>query len=140
MFGVKLTRNAQTVYLAQFRLTRGFVTTNAFLGSSGTDWKQKSSWLSRCVRFVIARHSPERNLERGLPTKAPEKNRPNRSEAAWKAILSGPLVEEIIAKSRPFSHISGPMQQNFSADQSTAEDAVRCEPFSGPKFPASREF
>src|SRR6202167_6633675 len=92
MFGVKLTRNAQTVYLAQFRLTRGFVTTNAFLGSSGTDWKQKSSWLSRCVRFVIARYSPERFLEEGLPMEAPEKNRRNRREVSQGAIFSSAVA------------------------------------------------
>ena len=29
-------------------------------GRSSAGWKQKSNWLSRYVRFVIAKHSPER--------------------------------------------------------------------------------
>jgi hypothetical protein len=41
---------------------------------SENHWEQKSSRLSRCLRTVIAKHSPERVLERGLPMKAPEKN------------------------------------------------------------------
>jgi len=44
--------------------------------------KQKSSWLSRCVRSVIADHSPERVLETGLLMKAPEKNPPDEREVA----------------------------------------------------------
>jgi hypothetical protein len=35
--------------------------------------KQKSSWLSRCVRIVIAKHSPLAILECGLPMWAVEK-------------------------------------------------------------------
>ena len=61
---------------------------NALLGEQ---WKQKSSWLSRCVRFVIAKHSPERVFEKGLPMEAPEKNRCNRSEATQGPIFSGPI-------------------------------------------------
>jgi len=51
----------------------GLAPTNALLGRSSTEWKQESSWLSRTVRFVIAKHSPERVLERGLPMEAREK-------------------------------------------------------------------
>ena len=64
---------------------------------------------------MIAKHSPERVLERGLPMEAPEKNRCNRSEAVQEAIFSGPVGEGNIAKSRPFSHISIAMPQDFSA-------------------------
>jgi hypothetical protein len=38
--------------------------------------------LSRCVRFVIAKSSPDRVLETGLLVEAPEKNHCNESEAA----------------------------------------------------------
>jgi hypothetical protein len=54
---------------------------NVLLGKSSAECKQASSWLSRCVRFVIAKHSPMWVLERGLPMGAPEKNGCNRSEA-----------------------------------------------------------
>src|ERR1700688_3940629 len=84
-------------------------------GKSSADWEQKSSWLSRCVRFVIARHSPERVLERALPMEAPEKNRCNSSEVAHGAIFSGPVGEGNTAKTRPFSHISGSTDWSFSA-------------------------
>ena len=78
-------------------------------------WKQKSSWLSRCVRFVIAIHSPERVLESGLPMEAPEKNRCNSSEAAQGPIFSGPVSGGNTAKSRPFSYISRATEWGFSA-------------------------
>jgi len=93
--------------------------------------EQKSSWLSRCVRFVIARHSPERVLERGLPMEAPEKNRCNRSEPAQGQIFSGPVGGGNTAKSRPFSRISREMQQNFSA----VETAWRREQDSNSGYP-----
>ena len=71
---------------------------NALLGKSSAEWKQKSSWLSRCVRFVIARHSPERVLEKGLPMEAREKNRCNRSEATQRPIFSGPICLSLAKK------------------------------------------
>jgi hypothetical protein len=50
---------------------------------------------------------------------APEKNRCNRSEPAQGQIFSGPVGGGNTAKSRPFSHISRAMQQNFSALETT---------------------
>ncbi len=94
--------------------------------------RQKSSRLSRCVRFVIARHSPERVLEKGLPMEAPEKNRCNRSEPAQGQIFSGPVGRGNTAKSRPFPHISRAIEQNFSA----VETAWRRGRDSNPRYPS----
>jgi hypothetical protein len=43
---------------------------------------QKSSWLSRRARCVIAGHSPERILATGLLMEASEKNPPDDREVA----------------------------------------------------------
>jgi hypothetical protein len=72
-------------FLPPFDQTKGGFFSLAGLLSAGSRkiiGKQKSSWLSRCVRFVIADHSPQRVLETGLLLKAPEKNPCNESEVA----------------------------------------------------------
>ena len=49
-------------------------------------------------------------IGRVMLMEAPEKNRCNSSEAAQGPIFSGPVGGGNTAKSRPFSHISRPMQ------------------------------
>jgi hypothetical protein len=44
--------------------------------------RQGSSRLSRCLRIVIAKHSPKRVLEGGLPIEALEKNHGKDNDAA----------------------------------------------------------
>jgi hypothetical protein len=46
------------------------------------NYRQKSSWLSGSVRFVIVDRSPEPVLETGILVKAPEKNLSNDGEVA----------------------------------------------------------
>src|ERR1035438_10255438 len=53
---------------------------------------------SRYVRFVIAKHSPERALETGLPMEALEKTRCNGSDAAQRPFSLVRFVEEIPRK------------------------------------------
>ena len=64
--------------------------------------KQKSSWLSRCFRFVIARHSPDRVLERGLPWEAPERNPRDESEPMGKLLSLVRLVTANMRKAGLF--------------------------------------
>jgi hypothetical protein len=51
---------------------------------------------------VIAKHSPERILERELPIEALEKNHGKDNDAAQQALFSGPVCLPNIAKSPPF--------------------------------------
>ena len=90
--------------------------------------RQKSSWLSRCVRFVIADHSPERVLETGLLVRAPEKNTCNESEIALASFSSGPVCIANVAKIRPFSLIPTATEQNFSAVETTWRREVDSNP------------
>jgi hypothetical protein len=66
---------------------------------------------------MIARHSPELNGETGLLNSAAEKKREVWAEWPEQSILSGPVCSHIIAKCGHISHLSGGMQQNFSAVQ-----------------------
>jgi hypothetical protein len=60
--------------------------------------RQKSSWLSRGVRFVIAGHSPEPVLETGLLMNAPETKRCDESKAAPNVISLVRFVEQMSRK------------------------------------------
>src|SRR5664279_3037605 len=80
---------------------------------------RKSSGLSRCVRIVIAKHSPEQGLETGLPMGAPEKKRSNGRDAAPQSISLVRFASQNVGKIRPFSHISGPKDNSFSALETT---------------------
>ena len=70
--------------------------------SKAESWSCKShvesSQVSRCLRFVIAKHSLERILETGLPMEAPEKNRCNRRDAAPQPYSLVRFVEEMTRK------------------------------------------
>jgi hypothetical protein len=63
--------------------------------------------LSRGIRFVIAKHSPERVLETGLPMEAPEKNRGNISDAARRPFSLVRFVGEILRKADLFAYFGG---------------------------------
>jgi hypothetical protein len=113
---VNFARNAPAVSFTEARAPKAVATANSPKNQKERyRVEEKSSWLSRCVRFVIAGHSPGRVLESGLLMEALEKNRCNRSEAAWGPILSGPFDGGNTARGRPFPHISRATQQNISA-------------------------
>ena len=111
--------------------------------SKAESWSCKShvesSQVSRCLRFVIAKHSLERILETGLPMEAPEKNRCNRRDAAPQPYSLVRFVEEMTRKVGLFRIFRGQCSRIslqlrlYGGGRSQVRTLLR------PKFPANRE-
>ena len=78
--------------------------------------------LSPSDRFMIARHSPGRPCEVGLPIGSPEKGGGEVHRRFRQSVLSSPSCLGIIAKYGHISDISATVGQRFSAVQT----AWRC--------------
>jgi hypothetical protein len=73
----------------------------------GISTREKVKLDSRYVRFVIAKHSPERVLKTGLLMEAPEKNRCNRSDTAERLLSLSASVGEYRENSALVAYSTG---------------------------------
>jgi Cytidine and deoxycytidylate deaminase zinc-binding region len=87
----------------------------AFRGHRSASSAPKVKSGSRCVRFVIAKHSPERALETGLPMEPLEKNLCNGSDVARRPFSLVRFIEEIPRKVGLFRMFQQQWGHYFSA-------------------------